>query len=120
MNLNLTERIFDGMLDGTADGPIRVLLPQGFMTAFETTLAKDATFVCRADIGTQMRRREDGARVIYSFGEGGPVMRLVSTKGPIVIDNAAAPWEEAMANAMLRPKRPTLRAQAFADVHFPS
>ncbi len=87
INLNFTGPVFEGSLEATCEGPLRVLLPAHFASSFGASVAKEASFVCRADITTQVLRREDGGRVIYTFGEGKPAIRLVSVRGPIVMDN---------------------------------
>lgn len=118
VNLNFTEPMFEGTLYATAEGPVRVLLPRGFLTAFEVSVARGAEFVCRADVGARMMRREENGRVLHSFGEEGPYIRLLSLKGPVVLDNSVGPWEEAMENAMLRPRRPMLSARAALDLPY--
>ncbi|MGH9353445.1 MAG: ClpX C4-type zinc finger protein, partial [Terriglobia bacterium] len=70
-----------------AEGPVRVLLPPDFETSFEASIAKDACFVCRADIGTRIAQGEQDGRTIFRFGQEPPAIRLVSLKGPMVIDS---------------------------------
>jgi hypothetical protein len=118
INLNLDSAEFDGKLTAIAEGPVRVLLPSGFSTPFEARTAKDAAFICRADIREQILRREENGPVIYTFGEGPPRVRLFSLKGPIVIDNAASPYEEAVEHAMQRPRPPVRSGHIAVDPHF--
>jgi hypothetical protein len=87
INLNLTSQSYTGKFEATADGPVRILIPQAFTTAFEASVAKHAAFVCRADIGSQISHHDRAGRVIYRFGREKPVMRFTSRNGPIVIDN---------------------------------
>lgn len=88
INLNFTSQTYTGELDATAEGPVRVLIPQGFATPFEASVTKDAAFVCRADFQLQINHRKRGGRLLYRFGQGSPLIRLTSVNGPIVIDNA--------------------------------
>jgi len=93
INLKFTSQEFIGGLDAVSEGPVRVLIPEGFATCFEASLAKDAAFVCRADIKSQIVHREEAGRVIYRFGQGPTVVGLKSLNGPIVIDNVSDPGE---------------------------
>lgn len=87
LNLDFILPHFKGQMEATAVGPVRVLLPEGFGTSFEASIAKDACFVCRADIATRITQREQEGRTIFRFGEEPPAIRLTSLKGPIVIDS---------------------------------
>lgn len=87
LNLDFLLPHFQGQMEATAEGPVRVLLPPDFETSFEASIAKDACFVCRADIGTRIAQGERGGRIIFRFGEEPPAIRLTSLKGPIVIDS---------------------------------
>ena len=87
LNLNLTDRKFAGELRGASDGPIKVLIQSGFATALQADVAKDAEFICRANIGSQpFRSKQQNDRIVHTFGEGVPSIYLKSLKGPIVID----------------------------------
>ena len=90
INLNFTSRSFAGEMKATAEGSVKVLLPHGFTTSFAASTTKDAAFVCRADIAPHIQHREEVGRVIHTFGQGTPPVRLLSMKGPIVIDNQPA------------------------------
>jgi hypothetical protein len=87
INLNFTAQTYAGELEALSEGPVRVLIPEAFTTCFEASVAKDATLICRADIRSQIDRREHGGRLIYTFGQGRSLIRLTSRNGPIVIDN---------------------------------
>ncbi len=89
LNLKFTSQIYAGKVDARATGPVRVLIPRGFATCFKASVAKNATFLCRADINSQITQRERGGHLIYTFGEGTPEIRIVSINGPVVIDNSA-------------------------------
>jgi hypothetical protein len=102
LNLNLTSQSFAGEMTATAEGPVRVLIPRGFTTAFEANITKTAAFVCRADIRSQISYSESLGRAIYTFGQGTPTIRLRSLRGPIVIDNHPGECDEVDANAVLR------------------
>ena len=94
LNLNFVSQEFAGNVDAEAEGPVRVLIPEGFATCFEASIAKDAPFVCRTDIKSQIMERTKAGRLTYTFGQGAPVIRLLSRKGPIVIDNTGDPLGE--------------------------
>ncbi|MGA7409497.1 MAG: hypothetical protein WBW33_03365 [Bryobacteraceae bacterium] len=72
---------------------MRALIPEGFASCFEASVAKDVAFICRADIKSRIVHREEAGRVIYRFGQGTPVVGLKSLNGPIVIDNVSGPGE---------------------------
>ena len=110
INLNFTAPLFSGSLDANSQGAVRVLLPPGFATSFEATVANQSDFVCRADIKTHISHSKQHGRSVYRFGDDLPAIRLISAGGPIVIDNLDGPWEDAMEGALLRPRLPQWRA----------
>jgi hypothetical protein len=93
INPKFTSLEFIGGLDAVSEGPVRVLIPEGFATCFEANVAKDVALVCRADIKSRLVRREEAGRFIYRFGQGATVVGLKSLNGPIVIDNVSGPGE---------------------------
>ncbi|MGA8026599.1 MAG: hypothetical protein WB992_05595 [Bryobacteraceae bacterium] len=115
LNLKFTSQVFQGDVDAEAEGPVRVLIPEGFTSCFEASVAKDAAFICRADIESQITHRERAGRVIYRFGQGTAIVRLVSRKGPIVIDNDAGASEKVETNAFSPPQQLTSSAAAPAN-----
>ena len=93
LNLNFTLPTFDGRMEAVAEGPVRVLLSAGFRGSLEANVAKGAVFVCRAALKTPMIRREEDGRVIHSFGEGIPNVRLMSIKGPLCLIMHRRGWK---------------------------
>ena len=90
INLKFPLQTYTGGVDATAEGPVRALIPEGFGTGFEADVVHNPAFVCRTDMASQIKPREHGGRRIYTFGQGAPAIRLVSKRGPIVIDNTTA------------------------------
>jgi hypothetical protein len=89
INLDLTGQRFDGSLDANAAGPVRLLLPTGFASAFEATVRSKANFVCRADICNQVVLHKRNGEFVFIFGAAGSVLHFTSREGPVVIDNVS-------------------------------
>jgi hypothetical protein len=87
INLNFTAQHFDGSLDAKATQPIRVLLPLGFVSAFEVTVQSNSDFVCRADICDHIAFHKRDGKFVFTFGSGNPALRFTSLGGPVVVDN---------------------------------
>ena len=87
INLKLTAARFDGTLHAKAEMAIRILLPPGFESPFEAIVDQPDLFVCRAGLAPDVRRRNRGGGVVFSYGPGDPVLRFVS-HGVLVIDSA--------------------------------
>jgi hypothetical protein len=88
INLKLTAARFDGSLDAEAEVAIRVLLPPDFECPWEAVVARPEQFLCRADIAPRLRRFDRHGLAVFAYGEGDPVVRLVS-RGVLVIDAVA-------------------------------
>jgi hypothetical protein len=87
INLKFAGRLFDGTLRAEAEVAIRVLLPPKSESPFEAIVDREELFVCRADIAPHVRRHDRDGRVVFTYGIGDPVLRLVS-HGALVIDSA--------------------------------
>jgi hypothetical protein len=89
INLMLRAPRFEGTLDAKAEVAIRVLVPPAWESPFEAVVGRPELFVCRAGIGPQVRRQYRDGRVVFAYGPGAPVVRLVS-HGALVIDSTSA------------------------------
>lgn len=86
INLNISAQQFAGTLEAIAQGPVRVLLPPGFASPFETVVKGRSDFACRAAICNHVRRVDRAGKLVFTYGSGEPVLRLASVSGPVVID----------------------------------
>ena len=87
INLNFTAQHFDGSLDAIAAQPIRVLLPSGFVTAFEVIVQRKSDFACRADICDHVAFHKRDGKSVFTFGSGDPALHFTSLDGPVVVDS---------------------------------
>jgi hypothetical protein len=85
INLMLTAPRFEGALEAKAEVAVRVLVPPAWESPFEAVVDQPERFVCRAGIASQVRRHDRDGRVIFTYGIGARVLRLVS-HGALVID----------------------------------
>ncbi len=88
IDLRITAASFDGTLEAVALGTVRVVLPRGFVSPLEALVKNDAALVCRADIRSKIDRRQGRGGVVFSYGTGDPVLRLLSLTEAVVIDNS--------------------------------
>lgn len=86
INLKFAAPLFDGTVDAEAEVAIRVLLPPKSESPFEAIVDREDLFVCRADIAPHVRRYDCKGHVVFTYGIGDPVLRLVS-HGALVIDS---------------------------------
>jgi hypothetical protein len=89
INLKMTNVRFEGRLFAWSQGPIRMLVPPGFMTAFEALVTRPENFACRTEFRSQIK--QDRKYSLYRFtyaGDGGAteLMHLYSEHRTIVID----------------------------------
>jgi len=87
IDLKVTDQVYDGTLEATAAGPVRVLLPPGFRSGLVVNVGNDDRFVCRADIQSQFTRRTEVDRIVLTCGLDHPALRLTSLERTVVIDN---------------------------------
>jgi hypothetical protein len=85
INLMLSVARFEGTLDAKAEVAVRVLVAPGFESPFEAVVDRPELFACRAGLAPQVRHHPHGGRVIFTYGHGSPVLRLIS-RGALVID----------------------------------
>jgi hypothetical protein len=86
INLKFAAPLFDGTVRAEAEVAIRVLLPPKSGSPFEAIVGREDLFVCRADIAPHVRRHDYEGRVVFTYGIGDPVLRLVSHSA-LVIDS---------------------------------
>jgi hypothetical protein len=94
MNMKITDVRFDGSVEATGGGPVRVLIPIRFRTPFTAEVNRAEDFICRADICSQVKREKQGTRFVFTFGGDGGAepnrLQLRSAESTVVIDNAPA------------------------------
>jgi hypothetical protein len=93
INLKMTASRFEGTILAWAQRPLRVLVPQGFMTPFQAMVNRPQDFICRADICSKVKReRKNGLSVFTYAGDGSAApenVHLRSERATVVIDNVA-------------------------------
>jgi hypothetical protein len=94
INLKMTAARFEGQLLAWSQGPVRVLVPSGFMTPFQVLVNRPQDFVCRADFCSKVKRdrRKDNGLYVFTYAGDGATsperMHLRSEQATVVIDSA--------------------------------
>ena len=93
INLKMTNVRFEGRLFAWSQGPIRMLVPPGFITPFEALVTRPENFACRTEFRSQTK--QDRKHSLYRFtyvGDGGAteLMHLYSEHRTVVIDTIGA------------------------------
>lgn len=88
INVMSTVDEFSGVLDASAVGAIRVLLPCGFSSPLAADVCDASMFACRTKLWSPVTRVQQLGRVRFGIGEGNPAFRLTSRQSAIVIDAA--------------------------------
>jgi hypothetical protein len=89
INLKINNPRFDGTIFASAQGPIRMLVPPGFITPFEASVTRPENFVCRTDFRSHIKSDQKNSwyRFIYGDdGSGAKLIHLYSEQRTIVID----------------------------------
>jgi len=90
IDIRIQEQNYDGSLEATARGPVRVRVPRGFVSSFEANVRNRARFTCRVELGSPLQRGKDQGRITVQHGsEHPPQIRFISLQGPVVIDRTA-------------------------------
>jgi len=93
INLKLTASRFEGTILAWAQRPVRVLVPEGFITPFQAMVNRPQDFICRADFCSKVKQeRKNGLYVLTYTGDGGAApenVHLRSEQATVVIDNVA-------------------------------
>ena len=84
---------FDGTLLAWAQRPVRVLVPPGFVTAFEALVNRPQDFVCRGDFRAKIKQREKGGLYVFTYaGDGTSAperFHLRSEHSTVVVDTSS-------------------------------
>lgn len=99
INLKMTDLRFDGRLFAWSQGPVRILVPPGFLTPFEALVTRPESFACRTEFRSQIK--QDRKYSLYRFtyvGDGSATefMHLYSEHRTIVIDTSLPKTTQAM------------------------
>jgi hypothetical protein len=89
INLKMNNPRFDGTLFASAQGPVRMLVPPGFMTPFEASVLCPENFVCRTNFNSQIKRDRKNTWYRFTYGgdsAGAELIHLYSEKRTIVVD----------------------------------
>ncbi len=87
IDVKIPGQTYDWPFEATATRSIRILFPHGFTSPFDVTVGRDDQFVCRADIRSHFRRREQPGRLLHEYGSGDRVLHFVCMDGAVTIDN---------------------------------
>jgi hypothetical protein len=93
INLQMRAVRFEGDLLAWAQGPVRVLVPTGFVTPFQAMVNRPQDFVCRAGLCPEVRRDKlnNGLYVFTYAGDGATSpgrIHFRSEKATVVIDSS--------------------------------
>jgi hypothetical protein len=92
INLKFRAARFKGSLMAWAQGPVRVLVPPAFQTAFQAVVNRPQDFACRADICSKITMEHRGALTVFTYAGDGSAspsaFHLRSELQTVVIDNA--------------------------------
>jgi hypothetical protein len=90
--LKLTAVSFQGTLTAWAQGPVRVLLPRGFQSAFQAVVNRQRDFVCRTEFNPNIKSEKNGRLYMFTYPGDGSTrpedVHLRSEHATIVIDTA--------------------------------
>jgi len=91
INLEMTATKFDGTILASAQRPVRMLVPVGFLTPFQAIVNRPQDFVCRADLCSKVRQEKPNGLYVFTYsgdGSANPeLVRLRSEQATVVIDN---------------------------------
>ena len=94
INLKLTAPRFEGTLSAWAQRPVRVLVPEGFQTAFQAFVNRPQDFVCRTDFCSKVKQEKKDGLYVFTFAGDGSTspeqVHLRSEQATVVIDTVGA------------------------------
>ncbi len=90
INVKMTATRFEGTMMAWSQGPLRVLVPPGFMTPFQAVVNRPQDFVCRADFCGKLKHEKNNSLDIFTYlGDAGTAPGLMhwrSEQATVVID----------------------------------
>lgn len=91
INLKLNTR-FEGALLAWAQRPLRVLVPNRFLTPFQAIVNHPKDFLCRTDFCSKVTREKKGGLYVFTYAGDGATLpeqvHLRSEQATVVIDTA--------------------------------
>jgi len=91
INLKMTATKFDGTILAWAQGPVRMLVPLGFVTPFQAIVNQPRDFVCRADLCSKVKAEKTNGLYAFTYAGDGSAnperVHLRSEQVTVVIDN---------------------------------
>ena len=91
INLKMTATKFDGTILAWAQGPVRMLVPLGFVPPFQAIVNQPRDFVCRADLCSKVKAEKTKGLYAFTYAGDGSAnperVHLRSERVTVVIDN---------------------------------
>jgi len=91
INLKMTATKFDGTILASAQRPVRMLVPVGFLTSFQAVVNRPQDFVCRADVCSKVKAEKTTGLYVFTYAGDGSAsperVHLRSEQATVVIDN---------------------------------